>query len=99
MKEPIEGFEDSDMRTEGLESLMMFFREDKIMRRERRNQARTERLRLRIELRDLSRLRINYIRVRLRRIGRRLERLEGRRQDVLWYFKNKWLEDRGRIFG
>jgi hypothetical protein len=86
------------MRTEGLESLMMFFREDKIIRRERRNKARTERLRRRLELRELSRLRINYIRVRLRRIGRRLERLEGRRQDILWYFKNKWLDDRGQIF-
>jgi hypothetical protein len=86
------------MRTEGLESLMMFVRENKIVRRGLRNRARTERLRLRLELRDLSRLRINHIRARLRRIGRRLERLEGRRQDILWYFKNKWLADRGQIF-
>jgi hypothetical protein len=86
------------MRTEGLESLMMFVRENKIVRRGLRNRARTERLRLRLELRDLSRVRINHIRARLRRIGRRLERLEGRRQDILWYFKNKWLADRGQIF-
>ena len=86
------------MRTEGLESLMMIFRENKIERRGRRNRARTERLRLRLELRELSRLRVGYIRVRLRRIGRRLERLEGRRQEILRYFKNRWLADRGEIF-
>jgi hypothetical protein len=86
------------MRTEGLASLMMFLKEDKIVRRTIRNRARTERLRLRIELRKLSRLRISYIQVRLRRIARRLERLDARRQDVLWYFKNKWLAERGQLF-
>jgi len=85
------------MRTEGLTSLMVFLREDKIMRRERRNRTRTERLRLRLARRRLSRLRVGYIQVRLRRIGRRLERLEGRRQDILWRLKNKWLDDRGQI--
>ena len=85
------------MRTEGLASLMMFLREDKIVRRTIRNRARTERLRMRIELRRLSRLRISYIEVRLRRIARRLERLDARRQDVLWYLKNQWIADRGQL--
>jgi hypothetical protein len=85
------------MRTEGLASLMMFLREDKIVRQTIRNRARTERLRMRVELRRLSRLRVNHIQVRLRRIARRLERLEERRQDVLWYLKNKWVAERGQI--
>jgi hypothetical protein len=85
------------MRTEGLASLMMFLREDKIVRQTIRNRARTDRLRMRIELRRLSRIRVNHIRVRLRRIARRLERLEERRQDVLWYLKNKWIADRGQL--
>jgi hypothetical protein len=86
------------MRTEGLASLMMFLREDKIVRRTIRNRTRTERLRMRVELRRLSRLRTGYIQIRLRRIARRLERLDTRRQDVLWYFKNKWVAERGQIF-
>jgi hypothetical protein len=85
------------MRTEGLSALMMVLREEKIGRRTFRNVRRSLRLRLRLERLNLSRARSQWIRTRLARIARRLKRLEGRRQDVLWYFKNKWLEERGPV--
>ena len=85
------------MRTEGLTSLMVLMREDKIVRRTIRNQARAERLRWRVRYRRLSGLRASYIEIRLRRIARRLERLEGRRQEILWALKNKWVAERGEI--
>jgi hypothetical protein len=85
------------MRTEGLSALMMIFKEEKIGRRTFRNVRRSVRLRVRLERENIAAARAAWIRVRLGRIARRLERLEARRQDVLWYFKNKWLEERGPL--
>jgi hypothetical protein len=85
------------MRTEGLSALMMIWKEEKIGRRTFRNVRRSLRLRMRLERANLSSARSQWIRTRLARIARRLERLEERRQDVLWYFKNKWLEERGPL--
>lgn len=86
------------MRTEGLSALMMIMKEEKIGRRTFRNVRRSVRLRMRLERANLAAARAVWIRTRLARIARRLERLEERRQDVLWYFKNKWLEERGQLF-
>ncbi|MGA2587653.1 MAG: hypothetical protein ABSF88_11615 [Candidatus Aminicenantales bacterium] len=86
------------MRTEGLSALMMIWKEEKIGRRTFRNIRRSLRLRPRLERVDIGPGRAKWIRTRLAQIARRLERLEGRRQDVLWYFKNKWLEERGDLF-
>jgi len=86
------------MRTEGLSALMMILKEEKIGRRTFRNVRRSLRLRMRLERTDIGPGRIKWIRTRLARIARRLERLEGRRQDVLWYFKNKWLKERGPLY-
>jgi hypothetical protein len=86
------------MRTEGLSALMMIWKEEKIGRRMFRNIRRSLRLRTRLERVDIGPGRAKWIRTRLAQIVRCLERLEGRRQDVLWYFKNKWLEERGHLF-
>jgi len=85
------------MRTEGLASIMTILREEKIVRRTIRNRGRAERLRWKVQFRRLSRLRASYIEIRLRRIARRLERLEGRRREILWALKNKWVAERGQI--
>ena len=85
------------MRTEGLSALMMIWKEDKIGRRTFRNVRRSVRLRMRLERTNIAAARALWIRTRLARIKRRLERLEKRRQDVLWHFKNKWLEERGPL--
>ena len=85
------------MRTEGLSALMMIWKEEKIGRRTFRNVRRSLRLRMRLERANIAAARAKWIRTRLARIARRLERLEERRQDVLWYFKNKWLEERGPL--
>jgi len=86
------------MRTEGLSALMMIWKEDKIGRRTFRNIRRSLRLRPRLERVDIGPGRTKWIRTRLAQIARRLERLEDRRQDVLRYFKNKWLKERGHLF-
>jgi hypothetical protein len=90
--------EGKTMRTEGLSALMMIWKEEKIGRRTFRNIRRSLRLRPRLERVDIGPGRAKWIRTRLAQIARRLERLEDRRQDVLWYFKNKWLEERGHLF-
>jgi len=86
------------MRTEGLSARMMIWKEEKIGRRAFRNTRRSLRIRPRLERVDIGPGRARWIRIRLARIARRLERLEGRRQNALWFFKNKWLKERGQLF-
>ncbi len=56
-----------------------------------------ERVRARLEKHPRTRRRISYLRARIRRISRRIERVEMRREEVLWALKGKWLSEWDRL--
>lgn len=72
---------------------------DRVERRASRRLERRDRIGRRIERSGLTSLRIAHLRARLRRISRRVERVETRRQEVIRALKVKWLADRDLISG
>jgi hypothetical protein len=70
---------------------------NRIERRALRKARRSERVRAKLEREGLPPRRFRHLRARVRRISRRLERLEARRQEVLWGLKAKWLSEWDRL--
>lgn len=77
----------------------LFRVDDRVERRLLRRSRRRDRIRRKLERQGLAVRRFAHLRARLRRISRRVERVETRRQEILRALKVKWLADRDWISG
>lgn len=87
------------MRKDTLSSDRLFEIGNRIEKRNSRKISRSRRIEGKLEKHDLSPNRFLRLKVRARRLSRRIEELEMRRQNILRLLKTKWLNEREGING